>query len=227
MKKLLYSIIALSVLLTACKYDEGPGISLRSKRDRVANEWAVDAYSYTAKGGSSVDRSGWYNIKGDTIYTYFTRPSTVDTTQQVLDSTYKIYDYSYVLILTRNGNYSQEVVDGENKSLDPRLRFNFSDQNYRANQTKSPDPLGFLVLSNNGDWSFIAKHDRIQMNHDLGGANYTEEDIKNGRSAPVIFDIIMLRNDEMKLTAIDVYGGKHEYTFKPIRTEKYISFKKE
>jgi hypothetical protein len=227
MKKILYSIIGLSVLLTACKYEEGPGVSLRSKRDRIANEWKVDAYSYTAKGGSSADRTGWYNVKGDVIYTYFTKPSSVNPSGNELDSTSVVIDYSYVLVLTRTGAYTQEVIDGNNNSVDPRLRFNFGDQNYKANQTTSPDPLGILAESNNGEWAFTAKHSRIQMGIDLGGSNYVAEDTKAGRNVPVIFDIVMLRNDEMKLSAIDADGGKHEYTFKPIKEEKYLSFKKE
>ena len=33
-----------SIALTSCKYEEGPGISLISKRDRLANEWSVVNY---------------------------------------------------------------------------------------------------------------------------------------------------------------------------------------
>lgn len=49
-----------SVSLYSCKYDEGPGISLRAKRDRVANEWKVVKMTY---GGVDVT-----NKINDTIF---------------------------------------------------------------------------------------------------------------------------------------------------------------
>jgi hypothetical protein len=60
MKKLNSSIIiiisALLVVFTGCKkYDEGPGISLRSKTERVANTWKIE---YTATNG--VDYTSYF-----------------------------------------------------------------------------------------------------------------------------------------------------------------------
>jgi hypothetical protein len=40
-----YALLA-GVAISSCKYEEGPGISLRSKRDRVANEWKVNQFIY-------------------------------------------------------------------------------------------------------------------------------------------------------------------------------------
>lgn len=63
-----------SAALYSCKYDEGPGISLRAKRDRVANEWRVVNLTYagvdvTKKVNDSIfhsvinlSRTGKYNI---------------------------------------------------------------------------------------------------------------------------------------------------------------------
>lgn len=44
---LTFTAITLSVLflLPSCKYDEGPGISLRNKRDRIINVWAFESVS--------------------------------------------------------------------------------------------------------------------------------------------------------------------------------------
>jgi hypothetical protein len=37
--------LVLPLLITACKkYDDGPGLSLRSKKERVANTWTIDKY---------------------------------------------------------------------------------------------------------------------------------------------------------------------------------------
>lgn len=63
-----------AVSLYSCKYEDGPGISLRSKRDRVANEWRVVKMIYggvdvTAKVNDSIftsvlnlSRTGKYNM---------------------------------------------------------------------------------------------------------------------------------------------------------------------
>ena len=41
-KSILFSIIAISALmLSSCKYEDGPAISLRSKKSRVANLWRL------------------------------------------------------------------------------------------------------------------------------------------------------------------------------------------
>lgn len=45
-KGLLYFFVGALLLVSACgKYEEGPSLSLRSKKARVANEWKV-AYAY-------------------------------------------------------------------------------------------------------------------------------------------------------------------------------------
>lgn len=49
MKKTMMLTIFGLVLLTSCKkYEEGPGFSLRSKKERVANLWKVD-YAYNLR----------------------------------------------------------------------------------------------------------------------------------------------------------------------------------
>ncbi len=229
MKKIVYSIVALSVLLTACKYEEGPGISLRSKRDRAANEWVVDAYTYTPDGGSSEDRKSWYNVTNDTFYRYTTIVNPSDTTQQMLDSTIVVKDYQYVLVLNRTGAYSLEVMDiiaGEAKSVDPRdMHFYVSNSTGRANANSIPDPLSIHQIGRRGDWSFLSKHGRMQLKPDNNGSNYNADGIIAGYHVPVIYDIVMLANDNLKLLALDALGGKHEYSLTPLSEEKYISFK--
>jgi len=48
MKFVKLTSLALAGMLTfaGCKYEEGPKISLRAKRDRVANEWRIEKYTY-------------------------------------------------------------------------------------------------------------------------------------------------------------------------------------
>lgn len=43
MKKLLFTLVCLTLLLGSCKkYEEGPGISLRTKKARVVGEWKTE-----------------------------------------------------------------------------------------------------------------------------------------------------------------------------------------
>jgi len=225
MKNLIYSAFAVAILFTACKYEEGPGISLRSKRDRLSNEWKVDKYTYTPQGGGSAqDRSDLYNIKGDTQYTYYNTytPYQSDAAKDSaangkpwgdsigVASTFTVNDYHYLMIFNGSGAYSVEIIDKDNKGIDPRLMAKYVAEGNRS----SPDPLGITRIGRRGEWSFIAKHSRIQVSTDLGGSNYTADDIKEGRNVPVIFDIIKLDNEELKLKAWDAYGGIHEYVLK-------------
>jgi len=232
MKNLIYSALAVTILFTACKYEEGPGISLRSKRDRVANEWKVDNYTYTPKGGSAQDKTDLYNVKGDTLYSYFTygvpyqSDAALDSAKNnnpwgdstVKGSTYTINDYHYIMVFTRTGFYSIQVIDQNNNSVNPRHMAKY----VQESDNRAPDPLNINKSGRSGEWSFIYKSSKIQVKNDLAGSNYTAEDIKAGRSAPIVFDIVKLSNKEMKLKAEDVDGGKHEYTLKSFHEDKYL-----
>lgn len=234
MKNLIYSAFAVAILFTACKYEEGPGISLRSKRDRVANEWKVDKYTYTAKGGSATDKTDKYNIKGDTQYTFYNTytPYQSDAAKDSaangnpwgdsvgVASTYVVNDYSFVMIFTRTGAYSVDIIGKDDKGIDPRLMAKYTQEG--KNGYNVPDPLSISRTGRSGEWSFVSKSSRIQVSNDLAGSNFTADDIKAGKNVPVVYDIVELRNDEMKLKAEDADGGIHEYTLKPFNADKYL-----
>jgi hypothetical protein len=43
MKKLLFPLVCLTLIFSSCKkYEEGPGLSFRSKKGRVAGEWKLE-----------------------------------------------------------------------------------------------------------------------------------------------------------------------------------------
>lgn len=76
MKKIIVSIIAFSFLIASCgKYEEGPSLSLRSKKARIAGEWKIESVyqdgtdittEYNALVGSDatfhIEKSGTYHI---------------------------------------------------------------------------------------------------------------------------------------------------------------------
>ena len=47
----------LSMLFSACKYEEGPGISFRAKRDRISNEWKVTGYAVDGTEDAALKKS--------------------------------------------------------------------------------------------------------------------------------------------------------------------------
>lgn len=212
MKKLLYSLLAISISLTACKYEEGPGISLRSKRDRISNEWLIKEYKYTPKDGSEQDLTNLYN-------NITANPDPLRS-GAFGDST---FTYSYVMVMNRSGTYTMGIVDAEKKSVDPTKMWYYVDNNSNS----FVDPLGIYSYANRGEWSFQTRHERLQLSPDNSGSNFVAEDVIAGRLAPMRFDIIMLANNQLKLQATDASGGVHKYDLTPLSTENYLRFRKD
>jgi Lipocalin-like domain len=77
---LLATVLVLS--LAACnKYEDGPGISFRSRRDRVEGDWRVGNYTYNGSDITSEYANDRYNFakNGDLTYTYTDNGLSVST----------------------------------------------------------------------------------------------------------------------------------------------------
>ena len=74
MKKLMVGLMPVAVAgltVTSCKkYDEGPGLSLKSKKSRVAGEWEVDKYIQSDGTESQDNASTVIKFEKDGAYTY-------------------------------------------------------------------------------------------------------------------------------------------------------------
>ena len=57
MKKIALTLFVFTLVLSSCKYEEGPGISLISKRDRISNEWSVINYKIDGNDNDSALKS--------------------------------------------------------------------------------------------------------------------------------------------------------------------------
>jgi hypothetical protein len=64
MKNLLIIVAITSLFLSACKYDDGPGITLRSKRVRISNEWIVTDYQVDGTTDNAIKSSF---VHGDSL----------------------------------------------------------------------------------------------------------------------------------------------------------------
>jgi hypothetical protein len=71
-------VLAGSVFTGCKKYEDGPALSLRTKKARVSNTWRIEQVFETASGGSKVDKT----------------------------DDYRTYYVNYVMNITKEGNYT-------------------------------------------------------------------------------------------------------------------------
>jgi hypothetical protein len=64
------AIILLSILFSCKKYEEGPAFSLRSKTERVANNWKVEKFFFNGNDQTSVLGSFTEAYTKDGVYSY-------------------------------------------------------------------------------------------------------------------------------------------------------------
>lgn len=128
-------------VLGACKYEEGPNISLRAKRDRVANEWKIK--SLTIGGTDSTQRVN--NDSWATIISLFRTGS---------------YSVDYVRVI--NGQYQTNHV-GNNSFLDPKDQWDIN--SYTTYREALPENI--KNLDNRGKWAFEKGHYKIMVLPDL------------------------------------------------------------
>lgn len=198
MKSFKISLILLAVtaiVFSGCKYEEGPGISLRAKRDRFANEWKVTAYEIDGSANDAAlksFRSG--GVNGDTI--------------------------EMIFITTRNFQYAMNMayVDGYvspsgDKLLSPSAT---DDRTYQdiltdfANNNKL-----FRKLNQSGKWAFGDKYKEVKYGPNGNG----DLSYPIGQDTSVIkSDIIMLKNKMLKLE-FQIDGKPHRITFEPKNKE--------
>lgn len=107
MKKYL-SILSIVILLASCsKYDEGPIVSLRSKKQRAANTWQV-SLSTNASGGDNTDQylTATYVLNEDGSASFS------DTDDQIEASgTWSFTDSKKVISINLSGTNSGQVYN--------------------------------------------------------------------------------------------------------------------
>ncbi len=135
-KNLLIIAAVFSLVLSACKYDEGPGISLRTKRVRISNEWIVTNY----KVDGSVN---------DAIKSTFTHGDSLQL----------------VLSINKTGKYEFNLQYTESyQNTTTWHKYFIANQTglvslyYEYNQNNL-----FKLLGAHGAWSFSNKHDHINF----------------------------------------------------------------
>jgi len=142
-------ILLFSITFTACKYEDGPGITLRANRDRIANEWIVDKFIYDGK-----DITNSVNSRQDIFSIIFemTRIGSysVEWVRFTIDPNNAIKYYGTSNAINHNLNY-----------LGPAM---WNPRNIENYGRKLPIPL--MVLGFRGYWSFDGKHQKISIGHE-------------------------------------------------------------
>lgn len=136
-KNIAIATLALTLTLGACKYEEGPNISLRTKRDRVANEWVFDAYTYNGLDALK-------KINGDSF--------------KLILSIYRNNSYGTQIIKPlANGGYETSHTGNVTK------KWNSVDVGAYADSL----PAHVKDLMPNGTWNFDKRHYKLQIKPEL------------------------------------------------------------
>lgn len=185
-------VSALAIVFTGCKYEEGPGISFRNKRDRVANEWKITGYQIDGTEDAAAKKS--FTAVGDSI--------------------------EMIFVMTRNYNYAMNMsyVDGYvspsgDKLLAPSAKDTRVYQDILG--AFSVNNLLFKKLKQSGKWAFGDKYKTI--NFGANGNGDLAYPVGNDTSI-VKSNIIMLKNDNLKLD-FQINGKTHVITFEPKNKE--------
>lgn len=108
MKKIFASalllVLAFTVVIPACKkYEEGPGISLRSKKERVANEWKYERVLAGDGAEQSPDYEGMLlTIKNDFTFSGY------DHQESINEGTWKFGEKKKNIILQNNSGVEDQ-----------------------------------------------------------------------------------------------------------------------
>ncbi len=185
-------VSALAIVFTGCKYDEGPGISFRTKRDRIANEWKITGYQIDGTEDAAAKKS--FTSAGDSI--------------------------EMIFVMTRNYNYAMDMsyVDGYvspsgDKLLAPSAKDTRVYQDILG--AFSVNNLLFKKLKQSGKWAFGDKYKYV--NFGANGNGDLSYPVGNDTSI-VKSNIIMLKNDNLKMD-FQINGKTHVITFEPKNKE--------
>lgn len=176
--------IAATIIFTGCKYEDGPGISARSKRDRFANEWLIKAYTVGGEDNSSIFGTP-ANDSGDIIFT-----------------------------TTRTGGFFLRENPVNAYEFDSVVWFNPTYIAMQALKDQLKNALGVTqldVATKNGRWSFTDKHNKVRMGTELSNPTLYKD-----------YEILELREDQLKIQYTDANDTKHVLTFTPLNDEDFF-----
>jgi hypothetical protein len=191
MKKLnnLWIIVAAVMIALSSCYKEGPAISLRAKKDRLANEWVCTDYTIDGQAADAQKKS-FYIGDSLTLVLNISRSNTYNMNMQ----------------------YTKAFSDKNNGAL-LNLKTNFTNKLYIVLMGNLTDNnVLWKNISNGGKWSFADKFRKVEFSSPMG--DLAKADGQKLFTA----DVVMLKNDNIKLQ-YDLNGKSHAITFEPLNKE--------
>ena len=194
-------LVFAAVAISSCKYEHGPNISLRTKRDRVANEWLVSKFVY-----DGVDQTGLVNSDSNGFHSLlkFSRNGSysVEMLRVVKDSATGGIKY----LTTHTSNNSIFLKPGE--MWDVKKKYSYLNN--------LPAPFKFLGVS--GSWAFEKGHYKIGVSSEK---SYESNQIITEKN-PIYWVITMLKEKEMHVRGNDQTGKEWTMEMKSINDEDYF-----
>jgi len=196
LKGALFVALAGLITFTGCKYEDGPGISLRSKRDRFSNEWIVKSYMR----------------------------DTVNLSEMFTDSN-NIDSGNIAFITTRTGHFEFHIIPNipHHVYWDSEV---WSDPTYlkmKELTSNLSEAMGMKTSYSNdtpefsapkGSWTFDDKSSTVQLGQ--GELEYIDT-IPN-----IKYDIVELREDALKLKWVDEAKVTRTIGFEPLNDEDFF-----
>jgi hypothetical protein len=200
MKFVKLTSLALAGALTfaGCKYEEGPRISLRAKRDRVANEWAIKKYTFEGE-----DRT--------------TQLKDAETGFTVVLNLYRTGSYGLEIV--------KEVTDSDGKKKYITNHVKYGDHygfdacchaEYTGFRLQLPSHIQYIMPG--GEWTFDKGHYKIQVKPELSYDNNEVQAQKN----TIDWTIVMLKEKEMKVKGRDENDKEWILEVERINDEPYF-----
>ncbi len=145
MKNLLIIVAIASLILSACKYDDGPGITLRSKRVRISNEWIIADYQ--------VDGTTDNVIKGS-----FTHGDSLQLVLTISKTGRYAMNLQYTKDYQAKTNWNKYFIANQTGIVS--LYYDYNQNSF------------FKRIGSSGAWSFDKRHDNINFGaYDLSHAD--------------------------------------------------------
>lgn len=153
-KKIISALLLTTILLSSCKkYEDGPAISLRSKKARVEGSWDLTLFTINNENGLSQTYTDTYNCSssGSFIYT----------------EEYKIT--SFIWTFKKEGGMSY-TAKYEFKLLDQATSNNLCNDYYEY--TTEDEVM-------NGKWKFLHDKEKIELTIDGEATTLDIKELKN------------------------------------------------
>ena len=202
-----FAAVTLALVFSGCKYEDGPGISLRSKRDRIANEWIVDQFIYDGK-----DVTDSVNSRQDTFSIIFELTRT---------GSYSL-EWVHYTVDPNNGIKYYGTSHASNHNLNNSGPALWNPKNIGNYGRKLPIP--FKVLGSRGFWNFDDKHDNINIGKER---SYTTEPANgNGNGNGFhqnarVWTITKLKEKNIAFKGVDSTGKSWSVQLKNLNREPH------